>query len=49
MPVQRFKRPRAEHPYVGMWRITGMDLWDADYVNMEREAFMEIVSTSSMR
>lgn len=42
MPLQRYKRPRAEHPYVGMWRITSMELWDNDYVNMERQAFVEI-------
>jgi len=25
-----------------MWRTTGMELWDDDYVNMERQAFVEI-------
>jgi hypothetical protein len=25
-----------------MWHITGMELWDDDYVNMERQAFVEI-------
>jgi hypothetical protein len=44
MPLHRYKRPRAEHPFVGMWHITGMELWDDDYVNMERQAFVEIGS-----
>ena len=42
MPLHHHKRPRAEHPFVGTWRITGMELWDDDYVNMERQAFVEI-------
>ena len=37
MPLYRYKRPRAEHPYIGVWHITGMELWDDDYVNMERQ------------
>jgi hypothetical protein len=44
MPLYRYKRPRAEHPFIGMWHITGMELWDDDYVNMERQAFVEIDS-----
>lgn len=42
MSLHRDKRPRAEHPFVGKWHITGMELWDDDYVNMERRAFIEI-------
>ena len=42
MPLHRYKRPHTEHPFVGKWRITGMELWDDDYVNMERRAFIEI-------
>ena len=26
-------RRRAEHPFIGMWHITGMELWDDDYVS----------------
>ena len=44
MPPHRYQRPHAEHPFVGKWRITGMELWDDDYVNMERLAFIEIDS-----
>ena len=42
MPVHRHKRPGAEHPFVGTWHIIAMELWDDDYVNMERQAFVEI-------
>ena len=44
MPLHRFKRPRAEHPFVGLWHITSMEVCDNDYVNMERQAFVEINS-----
>ena len=37
MSLHRYKRPRAEHAFVGTWHITGMELWDDDYVNMERQ------------
>jgi len=42
MPLHRFERPRVEHPFVGTWHITAMELWDASYVNMERQAFVEV-------
>jgi hypothetical protein len=42
MPLHRFERPRARHPFVGMWHITAMERWYADYVNMERQAFVEV-------
>ena len=44
MPLHRFKRARAEHPFVGLWHITSMEVWDNDHVNMERQAFVEINS-----
>lgn len=44
MTLHRFKRPRAEHPFVGLWHITSMEVWDNDYVNMERQTFVEIKS-----
>jgi len=25
---------RGRHPLIGKWRITEMDLWDADYIDM---------------
>jgi hypothetical protein len=42
MPLYHYERPRAEHSFVGKWHITSMELWDDDYVNMERRAFVEI-------
>ncbi|MQA91829.1 MAG: hypothetical protein GEU90_16670 [Gemmatimonas sp.] len=30
------------HPFVGMWHIFAMELWDASYFNMERQAFIEV-------
>ena len=42
MPLHRFERRRAKHRFVGTWHITDMEMWDADYVNMERQAFIEI-------
>ncbi len=42
MPLHRYRRSRAGHPFVGTWHIIAMELWDDDYVNMERQAFVEI-------
>jgi hypothetical protein len=44
MPPYRYERPRAKHPFVGTWHITEMELWDADYTHMERQAYIEIES-----
>jgi hypothetical protein len=42
MPVHRYRKPRASHHFVGTWHITEMELWDEDYLNMERQAFVRI-------
>jgi len=42
MPLHHYKRSRAAHGFIGTWHITAMALWDDDYVNMERQAFIEI-------
>ena len=42
MRLHRLEKPRAEHPFVGTWHITAMELWDASYFNMERQAFVEV-------
>jgi hypothetical protein len=42
MPLHRYARPRAKHPFVGTWHIVEMELWDADYLHMERQAYIEI-------
>ena len=28
MPLDRYERSRAEHPFVGKWHLTGMELWE---------------------
>jgi hypothetical protein len=33
--------------YSGKWRITEMELWDSDYLDMEVEAYIEIYQTGS--
>ena len=30
--------------FVGLWHITEMEVWEADYFNMERQAYLEINS-----
>lgn len=40
--MQHYRKPRASHHFVGRWHITGMELWAEDYLNMERQAFLEI-------
>ena len=42
MPLHRYERPRATHPFVGTWHISEMEMWDADYMHMERQAYIEI-------
>jgi len=42
MPVHRYRKARASNLFVGTWHITEMELWDEDYLNMERQAFIEI-------
>ncbi|MBI9077986.1 MAG: hypothetical protein JEZ02_21490 [Desulfatibacillum sp.] len=34
----------AKNDYTGTWRITGMELWDQEYVNMEVPGFINIAS-----
>lgn len=35
---------KAEKAVLGTWRITGMDVWDADYFDMEAPAHITIRS-----
>ena len=42
MPLYRYERPRAKHPFLGTWHIIEMELWDAEYMHMERQAYVEI-------
>src|SRR3954447_9524505 len=40
--VHRLELPSHEHPFIGRWHIYAMELWNASYFNMERQAFIEI-------
>ena len=42
MSVHRLELPRHDHPFVGVWHIYAMEMWDASYFNMERQAFIQI-------
>ena len=42
MGIHRLELPHHEHPFVGTWHISAMELWDASYFNMETQAFVEI-------
>ena len=44
MSLYRAARSRGKHPFVGMWHIIEMELWDADYMHMKRQAYIEIES-----
>jgi hypothetical protein len=33
---------KRNHPFAGTWHIYEMEMWDEDYFNMERQAFIEI-------
>ena len=35
---------KKKSPIQGQWRITEMEVWDADYLDMEVEAFIEFGS-----
>lgn len=34
--------PRHDHLFIGTWHIYAMEMWSADYFNMEVQAFVEI-------
>lgn len=40
--VFRFESPRADHRFIGTWHIYAMEVWDASYLNMEVQAFIQI-------
>ena len=42
MPLHRYRKPRANHPFVGTWHITEMEFWDEDYLHMELQAFLQV-------
>lgn len=40
--VIKLERDEARHAFVGLWHIYEMELWDENYFNMERQAYVEI-------
>lgn len=42
MSLHRFELPKHDHPFIGSWHIYAMELRDADYFNMEVQAFIEV-------
>lgn len=44
MPLHRLELPKYDHPFIGTWHIYAMELWSADYFNMEVQAFVEVRS-----
>jgi hypothetical protein len=42
MTLHRLDLPRHDHPFIGTWHIYTMEMWDADYFNMEIQAFIEV-------
>ena len=42
MTLHRIELPRHEHSFIGTWHIYAMEMWDADYFNMEVQAFIQI-------
>ena len=44
MELNSSSKKKSLRKYVGVWHITEMDMWDADYFNMERQAYLEIKS-----
>ena len=33
-------RKPAKQPMIGKWRITGMDMWDADFIDLEGPGYI---------
>ena len=42
MSVTRLIKNEADHPFMGLWHIYEMEMWDEDYFNMETQAYVEI-------
>ena len=42
MSAKRKSKSKANHPFVGLWHIYEMEMWDEDYFNMETQAYIEI-------
>ena len=44
MELNSSSKKKSLRKFVGVWHITEMEMWDADYFNMERQAYLEIKS-----
>lgn len=36
------RKSRTKYPFMGIWHIYEMEMWDEDYCNMEVQAFIEV-------
>jgi hypothetical protein len=44
MELNSSSKKKSLGKFVGVWHITEMEMWDAKYFNMERQAYLEINS-----
>jgi hypothetical protein len=44
MELNSSSKKKSPVKFVGVWHITEMEMWDAEYFNMERQAYLEINS-----
>jgi len=44
MELNSSSKKKSTGKFAGLWHITEMEMWDADYFNMERQAYLEIKS-----
>jgi hypothetical protein len=42
MTDRRSGKSHRSSAFVGVWHIYAMELWEADYFNMERQAYIEV-------
>ena len=46
MSEKVFKQEKPKNPFIGTWHIYEMEMWDEDYFNMERQAYVKIRSNT---
>jgi len=44
MGLNSSSKKKSPVKFIGVWHITEMEMWDAEYFNMERQAYLEINS-----
>jgi hypothetical protein len=42
MGVYKYELPTHDHAFIGTWHIHEMSVWDADYLNLEVQAYVEV-------